>query len=281
MVFQAGLALILLNLIFQVFDPLGAKYYEETWRYTQELVENHALYGHFHKPYACVGFDDFSICTEQDGSRFVPSVRAKYDILILGDSVVLGWGVEDHCIFPQLLLEKGLDAKSMGVGSWNTKSEYEWLKQEGIKYQPRHLVLVICSNDVEPEQLRKETPFYAKWSIKIRLWATVKHFIRTARVKEGLLSTLDSPERLKEAQAAAVEIREFCQEQNIKLHVFMYSDLKSLYEKRAFDFYKAAFPQIRTFRQQVYLHGISYIDRHPNKEGHTLIAEEIADEVAR
>lgn len=70
-------------------------------------------------------------------------------ILILGDSFAWGYGVEESQRFSELL-EANLDVEVIngGVSGYSTDQELIWYGNEGIKYSPDLVVLVLAGNDI-------------------------------------------------------------------------------------------------------------------------------------
>jgi lysophospholipase L1-like esterase len=70
-------------------------------------------------------------------------------ILVLGDSFAWGYGVEEAERFSQRL-EKSLDVEviNAGVSGYSTDQELIWYRNEGIKYEPDLVLLVLAGNDV-------------------------------------------------------------------------------------------------------------------------------------
>ena len=80
----------------------------------------------------------------------------KRRILMLGDSLTVGWGVALQDTFSkrieQLYAAIGIDAEviNTGVGNYNTIQEVEYFLTRGYKYQPDVVVLNFFVNDAEP-----------------------------------------------------------------------------------------------------------------------------------
>ncbi len=77
-------------------------------------------------------------------------------IVVLGDSIAAGWGVErTEEMFPstleRLLAERGLRAEviNLGVVGYNTRQEVEMLKLHGLAYRPDLVLVAYCLNDSE------------------------------------------------------------------------------------------------------------------------------------
>ncbi len=70
-------------------------------------------------------------------------------ILVLGDSYVWGYGVEESERFSQLL-ESSLNAEviNAGVSGYSTDQELLWYRTEGINYDVDLVVLVFTGNDI-------------------------------------------------------------------------------------------------------------------------------------
>jgi hypothetical protein len=105
--------------------------------------------------------------------------------------------------------------------------------------------------------------------------ATIKHFVRVAKIEKELQKLIENDEALDQAYQAAQGIKYICQDNKIRLHVFMYTDLKSDFSQSVWDFNLQVFPDMKRFSDKVYKHKISFIDSHPNPEGHKFMAQEI------
>src|SRR5205823_150809 len=82
-------------------------------------------------------------------------VPGEYRVLVLGDSVVFGWGVPFDDIFTsrlQVILSRDLARPvrviNTGITSYNTVQEYTYLKTEGLLLQPDLVILVYVPNDI-------------------------------------------------------------------------------------------------------------------------------------
>jgi lysophospholipase L1-like esterase len=75
------------------------------------------------------------------------SLRAP-EIVVLGDSYAMGWGVQQEEAFPQVL-ERRLQRKVLnaGIASYGTAREIEILKRIGVV--PKMLILQYCPNDLD------------------------------------------------------------------------------------------------------------------------------------
>jgi lysophospholipase L1-like esterase len=76
-------------------------------------------------------------------------------ILYVGDSVTFGFGLEDEQIFPfrvqtllKRMLEDSIETVNAGVDGYSPWQEYEYLKSEGLRYQPNLVVVSFVLNDV-------------------------------------------------------------------------------------------------------------------------------------
>jgi hypothetical protein len=154
------ISFLLIELGLRVLDPVGIKYFFENDRYFAQLLPNEK-YSYIHPANISETFQGVEIRTNSWGLRGAEFSRnkaaGKKRVLILGDSVVLGWGVPESQIFPTLLQDR-LDQESIraevlsaGVSSWNTRNQYEYLRDEGVTFDLDVLVLIIVPNDVVPK----------------------------------------------------------------------------------------------------------------------------------
>ena len=233
-------------------------------------------------------------------------------IMVLGDSVVFGWGVSQDAILTARLQESLYDLKpnseviACGVGSWNTRSEFEFLKKRGVLYAPDILVLLITSNDLEPkesghtdvprEKLRlymygrnSQTFFDKVWSFVIShivrrsymlTYALHSYTIHTYKDTMRLLYDEKSP-CWEDARRALGDMVRLCRENKISLVVYLYgqagtSDLG--YMERTFGTFlmKEGVPY-HTFSPDIFdaKYGNSSVDSHRNGAANKRMADDI------
>jgi lysophospholipase L1-like esterase len=85
-----------------------------------------------------------------------PKPPGRFRIVVIGDSLTLGWGVDDNdtysARFEQLLHERfpgqDLDVINLGVGGYNTRQEITLLTRNVSRLQPDLVLVGFYSNDV-------------------------------------------------------------------------------------------------------------------------------------
>jgi lysophospholipase L1-like esterase len=85
-----------------------------------------------------------------------PRPDGRWRIVVLGDSVAFGYGVEESQAFPQVLEARlserlpgaGFEVVNLGVGGYNAWNELELLRDVGIGYQPDLVLVQFCINDL-------------------------------------------------------------------------------------------------------------------------------------
>jgi hypothetical protein len=84
------------------------------------------------------------------GQRGPELAGAKAEILFLGDSFTMGYGVDDGQEFPQLLGAKlGVPVANMGLGGTGPDRWPRILRGEARSFAPRIVVLQLCHTDVK------------------------------------------------------------------------------------------------------------------------------------
>lgn len=109
---------------------------------------------------------DVSINRKGLRDRLYPYERTvgKKRILVLGDSFVWGFGVEQDQIFTeQLELSlSNVEVINAGVSGYSTDQELLWLKSEGVKYKPDLIILLVSGNDDYENHLGLNYTIYSK-----------------------------------------------------------------------------------------------------------------------
>lgn len=168
------LALFVAEWIVTATDACGVSYPHETMRYRQELAiatwngpdGKLDLDGTLieQRPGAEVRFGDFTVRTNALGFRGPEIARTKpagtYRIVVLGDSVVFGWGVDDEVTFTRRW-EKELNAGrggrhyevvNCGHLLYDTVQEAALFEHKVLALDPDLVLLVYVVNDVEPSR---------------------------------------------------------------------------------------------------------------------------------
>ena len=233
--------------------------------------------------------------------------RGVFRILVIGDSFTFGEGVRLEDTFVarlQAILEEQvsprLEVLNFGVGAWNTLAEINYLRHEGVRFQPDLVLVVFTPNDTEhgggldlwqdfratyepPESLRSSYLASAVYANVARILlgrAYVDRLVRDAMAKPGTwkltLALLRQGRRVAHAAGA---------DYGIVIFPFMYelhedhplTPIHELVRKAA---ESAGIPAVDLLPA---FHGESYTDlwvhpsdQHPNERAHAIAASAIA-----
>jgi hypothetical protein len=312
----AAATFAVLELLLRVFDPLGMKYFPEADRYFRAMVPD-TSFAYIHRAGFRGSFQGVEVSINSHGFRApewrTPKPAGLLRLMILGDSVVFGWGAPQDSIFP-VLLQSEFDAESMavevlaaGVGSWNTRTEYEYLRTHGVDLGPDVLLLVVTSNDVVPNTAGRAgadgalssgrpTGWGAAGAWTARAWRfagkhsyVVSHiqYLSKRRAETRAYESMDaSSPRWRDARSALEGIVDLCRRRDIALLVCLYTNGEDLAGNAVLTSYEKAL-QARgvswfvlpreLFTDKRYRN--SFVDGHANTRGHALIAESVHREL--
>lgn len=170
--FGLSLAISLVEISLRMLDPLGLNYEAEFLRYKNEALRypweeqpgapidyDGTLYRH--KPGFDVDLGSFRLVTNSLGFRG-PEIAVEKPpgivrVLVLGDSVAFGWGVDDEATFlrkfeQELATELGKPVEIINTGHpmYDSVQELALLRDEGLRLQPDLVMLIYVTNDIEP-----------------------------------------------------------------------------------------------------------------------------------
>lgn len=179
--FGCVLALALLEGTLRLTDPIGLNYEREFTTYrTQtmafaweglpppaapgELPKGLDLDGRLyqHRPGLAVDLGSFRLRTNALGLRGPELARPKpagvFRIVVLGDSVAFGWGVDEEVTFVRRLEtewnaahpQHRIEVCNTAVPMYDTNQELAALREVGLALQPDLVLLVYVVNDIEP-----------------------------------------------------------------------------------------------------------------------------------
>ncbi|MCB9878861.1 MAG: SGNH/GDSL hydrolase family protein [Planctomycetes bacterium] len=169
--FGLSIALVSVEVFLRTTDPIGLAYEGETLRYFQVAVDRlferpphdeAALDGRLfrHLPSIDVSLGSFHVRTNALRCRG-PEIREKkpdgvFRIVLLGDSVAFGWGVEDEVTFARRLEREWnaqghatrLEVVNTAMPKYDTNQEEATLRDLGLRLQPDLVLLVYVTNDL-------------------------------------------------------------------------------------------------------------------------------------
>ncbi len=307
-----------LEILLRLFDPLGIEYLFEIHRYSKTMHQADPRFAYISKPHAEELFQGVEVRINAHGFRGPDFAAAKpagvRRLLVLGDSIVFGWGVPQERIFPTLLQmrldEQGAATEviAAGVNSWNTRTQYEFLKHVGADYEPDVLLLVVTHNDIDPKregpsEVSREQLFADKsgrsWigNLSEDVWRFItrrsyaathlQYFWRRRAPPGGELPAAVEEARWRDARLALDGIIALCRERGIELMIALYGSAETAARDAALSRYlrhlqalglppdtvPAALLEDPALRN-------SFVDRHINARGHEILAAALLEALA-
>ncbi|MFT7677152.1 MAG: hypothetical protein ACI8QC_001129 [Planctomycetota bacterium] len=178
------------EVLLRVADPLGLNYHDEIARYIG-LRQDDSVLAYVQPKDMQLVLDGAHIRFNSLGLRGAeigPKQPTEKRLLVLGDSVAFGWGVEEQALFGSLLAER-LSAQTgstwtpinAGVCSYNSIQERLYLEHRGLALEPDLVVLVYIDNDVLTYGKRWQQAEASKPPLRRRLKQTLQssHLVQT------------------------------------------------------------------------------------------------------
>jgi lysophospholipase L1-like esterase len=264
------------------------------------------LIGHHHQPSSEATLMGVSIRTNSDGFRddeYPVEKGNRHRIILLGDSLTLGWGVEKSESFEQILEDqldeiRPTEIINLGVGNYNTTQEVNLLIEKGLKYQPDQVMVFYFINDAEPVPQKSRFPGLGRSRTVTFFWSRLKalraRFSETTGYREyySALYQEDSP-GWREMQDAFLMLRDLSATHGFALGVVLLPELHDLSDysfakehaqvvKFLSEIGVPALDLAEPFRDEPDPQSlwVSKDDAHPNARAHRLISEYSLDFVA-
>jgi len=311
-----GLIMLIISLLLVVgVAELGVRilfhekkeYTLEMWKYARQLkrVAADPVVGHEHVPSRSARLMgvDVSINSNKLRDREIPFEKpaGTKRILMLGDSLAFGWGVDFESTSSKVLERLLNDGKTppayevinTGVGNYNTAMEVQYFFNEGHKYAPDLVILNYFINDAE------ETPRYTGNFINEHLqsWVYLAGRVDTARRMAGRSKTWnehyselysDGAPGWQQTRAAVKRLGAWCKEHNVpcllanqpELHnlknypfTAVNEKLAALSEEAGLE-YLDLLPSVREEAEETLW--VTVPDPHPNNKACTLFGQGLA-----
>ena len=309
-----------MEIVLRISYPLYSNFNTEMWRYSTEIKTLSLLPGvsHEHIPNQQSTLYGVELKTNSLGFRDeeidIPKKKKIKRIFLLGDSITLGWGVNQSQIYSEVLQDRlnqrySADNQTLSgykyevinsaVGNYNTEMEVEILKKY-LFLQPDAVLVGFFPNDAEPTQIIrpgisywfKKTfyvyPFLWDRLTKIKFALSSKKY--TSRIHQFYTDENGGKERLEQAFA---ELRIVAEENQLPVYVVVipqfyneFTDYDSgyIHEFIAELCAKNNFTCIDLFdkfkNNALNTIVVSPEDAHPNPKGHQIIAEGIFEVMA-
>jgi hypothetical protein len=146
-------ALIVAEVFVRVFSPTGNRPGKPGGQLTKTFWTHDELLGWRQLPNVVSSWNAVPVVINSKGLRdkeYTYERRPGFGrMLVLGDSYVWGWGVKLEDMFTKVIESQrdNLEVISMGVPGYSTDQEFLWLNEEGIKYKPDILLLLLQGAD--------------------------------------------------------------------------------------------------------------------------------------
>lgn len=146
-------------------------------------------------------------------------------IVALGDSYTWGYRVRDEEVYTEVLesLLPHMEVINLGVTAFMTDQELQYLKREGLAYDPDIVLLAFCLNDFDEAdgkvvrrvnattgKASEERPVSQSWMARIKrqsvLFAWIRDRLNTNRLLVKMLARLGLREPLGEADVLDVSL---------------------------------------------------------------------------
>lgn len=283
----------------------GMQFDLEMWRYARAIKRQSAnpAIGHEHTPLtrahlmgADVEINSLGL-RDREFSAVPPPGRTR--IMMLGDSLTLGWGVEGNETYSKvvedMLRNSGRDVEviNTGVGNYNTEMEVAYFLERGAKLKPHYVVLNYFINDAEPTP-RDHSNFLSRNSRAFVYFASrLDMAMRMASAgekkdwKSYYAGLYEGDEGIGRVAAAIERLATYCRQNGIKLYLANQPELR--------DPANYAFPQVdRLIEKIAAANQIKYIpmlpavrelkpetlwvtqpDPHPSPVAHAAFAKEL------
>lgn len=242
-VFSFIAGLFMLEGVLRVANSSMKNYDIEMWRYARELktMSPDPLLGHEHIPSSTSKLQSVVIRTNEYGLRgksVLPKENGRRDILFLGSSITLGWGVpEEETISARIetmLNQSGIKAQTLnaGIGNYNAPRYVRRFLTKLAPIAPTDIVVHYFLRDAEPLERGRGNWFLKNSELAVTLWnvgqrAFNKQGPNALEEHYKKIYAENSPGR-QAMETALTELSQYAKAHSIRLYLAMTPDVHNL-----------------------------------------------------
>jgi lysophospholipase L1-like esterase len=304
-------ALVFCEILLRLAYPLYSNYNTEMWRYSKDIKVplKKTGSGHEHRPNMLGNYYGVDIHTNSHGwrDREYSLSTDKYRVMVLGASIVMGWGVDLEKSFTKVLEKRlndenwtkkpgkrGVEVINTGVGNYNTEMQVNSFFRKGYEFDPDHIILFSYVSDSEPTHPPVKPLLYKLMTSYLYAFVSDK-WINLRAAKDPNWTFLNYYSKLNESnnpgrlmmESAVEKLATYCQEKGIELEIVM---LPEMHQFKNYPF-AAVHQAMRDIGKK---NGVEVVDLlpffleevptslwvsgqdpHPNVKGHAIIARGI------
>jgi lysophospholipase L1-like esterase len=299
-VFSFVAAIALAEIALRIKNSSMTNYDIEMWRYAKELKQPSPdpVRGHEHLKNASAVLQSVNVRTNDWGLRGGPVAPRQGDtrrILVLGDSITLGWGVPEEDVLTSRL-QKMFDADgekvevlNAGVGNYNAERYIDWFLSDLYRLEPTDIVVHYFLRGAETLESGGGNILLRNSELAVMVWIAANRLLS----KTGELSLLehykevyapDQPGWIK-AQESLAKLADYAKAHNIRLYFAMMPDIHNLKDYQ-FGFIHDVMKKVAATDGYTFVDLLPAFgalapeqiwampgDPHPNALGHKLMAE--------
>jgi hypothetical protein len=314
--FVLTLALIAgaVELYVRLVEDDGMQFDLEMWKYAKfvKTISSDPLIGHEHRRDADAFLMGARVTTNSAGFRDeeipVEKRPGSTRIMMLGDSVLFGWGTkQDETVAARLKQAwrqagRDVDVINTGVGNYNTIMEVEFFLTRGYRFKPEIVVLNYFINDAEPiprydyswiERVSAAWVYYGSRLDVVERELRLGEQTDWRTYYRGLYDAARNPGGWQSVESSIRTLASNCRDNGIRLLIVNYPELRVL-EPYPFPEVQRRLATLAADLEVPYLDLLDSLrgedpaslwvtppDPHPNGHAHALFAKAIGEWIER
>lgn len=298
------IVLLFIEIFLNIKNRIILDYDIEMWKYAKKLKEphNNKKINHIHKKNSSAILQDTKISINSYGFRgsnfnLNDWNEADKKILFLGSSVTLGWGVdEDYTLTSNIEKLAKKDGKNWeiintGVGNYNTQRYINSYFEFYDKFNPNVIIVQYFINDAEILTNERGNFFIRNFHLGVEVWkyiSLLKDDLKDSNIFDYYNSVYEVEKNKNIVEKELEKLKKHCDFRKIDCILVFTPDFKLMkeYDLRFINKYieeictKLNIPffdltnKFHDFDTNK-ITNVEYRDRHPNVEGHKVMANSI------